>query len=114
MQSMQYMRVVECLFMSLAGMATALARARRLPEIENVVCGSVVPRLSADEFIFDIASHDLSRAPLIRIGVQDVWAKRYNSEFHRLNPVTAALKAHLDQSGIVVRRFCRLVARAFS
>jgi hypothetical protein len=86
----------------------ALAKARSLSEIDSLVREAVVARLAADEFILDIASHDLSRAPLIRVGVQDVWARRYNSEFHRLNPVTAALKAHLDHSGIVVRRFADL------
>jgi hypothetical protein len=92
----------------IADVATALAVARTLDGISELMRESVAPLLGADELILDVTSPQLNRPALVRVGVQDEWARRYNDEFHLINPAVAVIERHLADSGTVVRRFADL------
>jgi len=96
---------------TVAAVATAIASSQSLKELANVSRLEVAPLLRADEFVLGVSTPEFNRPALIRIGVQDSWAQRYNREFHVLNPAIAGLKRHLRIGKPFAGKFADLCPR---
>ena len=96
----------------LVGSMSALTRnflsCEDLSDLGALFVRDVLAMIPADEVIIDVNTYDFVRPPLFSWNVDKDWAKRYNTEFHAINPSISALKT-LARSGLpYVKRFDEL------
>ena len=94
---------------AIAALAARLCVARDLDALRGVLA-DVREALDARELLVDVTSLTLQRPALVRLGVDEAWAARYNAEFHALNPASATIAARVRAGGLVAARFVDLCA----